>query len=260
MALQLVQWSEVTGRYGVHDLVRDFGRGKLGEEREDGLTEMALGWYVAMADQMDGCVQSNIRIEWARTIAVDSEQSVEEIDAALLAIGLSWFEVEWFNILEGIKWAKLTERAEPAVQLFACGQVFSSLQGKRTKIFLKAGEEALAVAKKVGDRLGEANTLRAIGDVLQFLKQSQDALNRYETAIEIYRQVGDRLGEANTLTAIGYLSANSGRPLEGSRFLEQSLEIYQSIGDRWSQATALPNLAVAYQQSGKVQESWKADY
>ena len=162
VALQLVQWE--TGRYGLHDLVRDFGRGKLGAERENGLTTVALDWYVAMADQMDDFVRSNIRIERARSIAVDSEQSVEEIDATLLKMGLIWFEVEWLNILEGIKWAKLTGRSEAAVKLFADGQSFSGLQGKRTKRFLTSGKEALVAAQKAGDRLGEANTLQAIGD------------------------------------------------------------------------------------------------
>ena len=48
-----------------------------------------------------------------------------------------------------------------------------------------------------------ANTLQAIGDVLQFLDRRSEALEHYQSAIEIFRQVGDRLGEANTLKAIG---------------------------------------------------------
>ena len=70
---------------------------------------------------------------------------------------------------------------------------------------------AIEIYRQVGDRLGEANTLKAIADVLQFKKQTDEALENYARAIEIYRQVGDspslerlrqRLGEANTLYAI----------------------------------------------------------
>ncbi len=44
-----------------------------------------------------------------------------------------------------------------------------------------------------------AGALKAQGDVLQFLDRRDEALENYEQALGIYRQVGDRLGEANTL-------------------------------------------------------------
>ncbi|MDZ8237974.1 MAG: tetratricopeptide repeat protein [Nostoc sp. ChiQUE01a] len=53
--------------------------------------------------------------------------------------------------------------------------------------------------------MGEANTLKAIGDVLQFLKRSEEALQRYESALQFYRDIGDRLGEANVLQEFGKL-------------------------------------------------------
>ena len=114
-------------------------------------------------------------------------------------------------------------------------------------------ETAIEIYRQVGDRLGEANTLIAIGDVLQFLKQSQDALNRYETAIEIYRQVGARLGEANTLKAIGDLEED---PKNGLNRFNQAMQIYQEIGDQYSQARILAtSLAPAYI---KLNQSYQA--
>ena len=52
------------------------------------------------------------------------------------------------------------------------------------------------------------DTLQALGDVLQFLKRSDDAIANYDQALDIYRQVGARLGEANTLKALGRLQAD----------------------------------------------------
>ena len=236
VALQLVQWE--AGRYGLHDLVRDFGRGKLGAERENALTEVALDWYVVMADQMDNFLRCNAEIESTQTVS-----------------GLSWFEIEWLNILEGIRWAKLTERAAVAIKLFTCAQVFAMLQGKRTKRFLTSGKEALAAAQKAGDRLGEANTLRAIGDVLQFLKQSQEALNRYETAIEIYRQVGARLGEANTLKAIGDVLQFLDQRQEALNRYETAIEIYRQVGDRLGEANTLKAIGDVLQFLKQSQEA-----
>ncbi|MGB5900020.1 MAG: tetratricopeptide repeat protein, partial [Geitlerinemataceae cyanobacterium] len=68
---------------------------------------------------------------------------------------------------------------------------------------LERYDTALALYEQVGANLGKANTLRAIGDVLQFLDRREEALERYDTALALYEQVGDNLGKANTLKAIG---------------------------------------------------------
>jgi tetratricopeptide (TPR) repeat protein len=102
---------------------------------------------------------------------------------------------------------------------------------------LERYETAIEIYRQVGDRLGEANTLQAIGDVLQFLDQRQAALERYETAIEIYRQVGARLGEANTLQAIGDLQSDPAVAM--AQYLQPALSIYQQIDNTYSQGRIL---------------------
>ncbi|MDL1897771.1 tetratricopeptide repeat protein, partial [Anaerolineae bacterium CFX7] len=52
---------------------------------------------------------------------------------------------------------------------------------------------------------GEANTRKAIGDVQRFRDDNDAALTSYEQALGLFRDVGDRLGEANTLAAQGQL-------------------------------------------------------
>lgn len=56
----------------------------------------------------------------------------------------------------------------------------------------------------------KANVLQAMGDVLQFRKEMDAALERYEQALGLYCAVGDRLGEANVLAALSRLSLFSG--------------------------------------------------
>jgi tetratricopeptide (TPR) repeat protein len=102
---------------------------------------------------------------------------------------------------------------------------------------LERYETAIEIYRQVGARLGEANTLQAIGDVLQFLDQRQAALERYETAIEIYRQVGARLGEANTLQAIGDLQSDPAVAM--AQYLQPALSIYQQIDNTYSQGRIL---------------------
>ncbi|NJK59694.1 MAG: hypothetical protein HC918_04790 [Oscillatoriales cyanobacterium SM2_1_8] len=81
-----------------------------------------------------------------------------------------------------------------------------------------------------------ANTLRAIGDVLQFLDRRDEALERYEAALQFYRPIGDRLGEANVLCALGNLKAN---PAESMVDFLAAQEIYVAIGDLYSEGRNL---------------------
>ncbi|TVQ12331.1 MAG: hypothetical protein EA368_04175 [Leptolyngbya sp. DLM2.Bin27] len=81
-----------------------------------------------------------------------------------------------------------------------------------------------------------ANTLKAQGDVLQFLKQSREALANYEQALTIYREVGDRLGEANAVQGVGSLQDD---PQQAMGYFLQAQEIFGAIGDRYSQGRNL---------------------
>jgi tetratricopeptide (TPR) repeat protein len=108
---------------------------------------------------------------------------------------------------------------------------------KQSREAVERYDEALGIYRQVGARLGEANTLQAIGDVLQFLKQSREAVERYDEALGIYRQVGARLGEANTLKAIGDVQTDPKLAME--QFLQPALQIYQTIEDVYSQARIL---------------------
>ncbi len=69
-------------------------------------------------------------------------------------------------------------------------------------------EQALGLFRDIGAKLGEANVLKAIGDVQQFRKQLDAALESYQKALGLFRDIGDRLGEANVLKAIGQMNVS----------------------------------------------------
>jgi tetratricopeptide (TPR) repeat protein len=96
------------------------------------------------------------------------------------------------------------------------------------------------------------NTLKAIGDVLQFLKRSDDALSRYDEALTLYEKVGDQLGKANTLRSMGIQLSQQGNYRQAVPLVESALATYRQIGDRYSQANALQVLAVLYQNTGRI--------
>ncbi|MEH2296900.1 tetratricopeptide repeat protein, partial [Nostoc sp.] len=119
---------------------------------------------------------------------------------------------------------------------------------KRSDEALQRYETALSFYRDIGDRLGEANTLRAIGDVLQFLDRRDEALQHYETALSFFRDIGARLGEANTLIAIGDVLQFLKRSDEALQRYETALSFFRDIGDRLGEANIL-------QEFGKLQEN-----
>ena len=101
---------------------------------------------------------------------------------------------------------------------------------------LERYDTALKLYEQVGDNLGKANTLRAIGDVLQFLDRREEALERYDTALKLYEQVGDNLGKANTLKAIGDVALANEQYPEALQHYRQALALVEQIHDLYSTA------------------------
>jgi tetratricopeptide (TPR) repeat protein len=121
---------------------------------------------------------------------------------------------------------------------------------------------ALELFRAVGDRLGEANTLKAIGDVLRFRPDEYDqALAHYGQALELFRAVGDRLGEANVQQALGDLALREARLGEARKHYEAALAIYPAIGARLGEANvqqALGDLALREDRLGEARKHYEA--
>ena len=112
--------------------------------------------------------------------------------------------------------------------------------------------EALTLYRGGGDKGGEANTLRAIGDVQYFQKDTDAARASYAAALSLYRVVGARLGEAHTLAGQGRLALGSGDEDSAKRLLDQALQIYQRIGSRYNIPATIGNYGWALQRQGKI--------
>jgi len=106
-------------------------------------------------------------------------------------------------------------------------------------------EEALPIYREIKDRLGEAHTIKALGDVHMALAEYPQARGRYEEALPIYREIKDRLGEANTLTAFGSLSLAEENYAAARDWFEQASGIYCAIGERHWRTYVAPHLARA---------------
>ncbi|MDX2214859.1 MAG: tetratricopeptide repeat protein [Oculatellaceae cyanobacterium bins.114] len=195
-----------------------------------------------------------LQIEWLyHRVIVDREWQGNE----LWSLAQSWTnayrraEIETLieTLLEQVEAGRVALPAEAEIYYWAGRARFRFYQATEA---LERYEQALAFYREIGARLGEANTLKAIGDVLQFLDRRTEALERYEQALAFYREIGDRLGEANTLQAIG-LAEEDG--VKGLEYCQTAFTLYQQIGDQYSQSRNLIYFTSVVQLKLRQQEA-----
>jgi len=119
---------------------------------------------------------------------------------------------------------------------------------------IESYRQALTLFRAVGDRLGEANTLQAIGDVHNFRKDMDAALDTYQQALTLFRAVGDRLGEANTLQAIGQVH-NFRKDMDAALdTYQQALTLFRAVGSRLGEANVYRELGRIEMQRDQQEE------
>ncbi|MFN0107397.1 MAG: TIR domain-containing protein [Blastocatellia bacterium] len=99
------------------------------------------------------------------------------------------------------------------------------------------------LAKQVGDNLGQANVLKAIGDVQSFRKENDAALASYDDALKLFKQVGDNLGQANVLQAIGDVQSFRDEKDAALASYDDALKLFKQVGSNLGQANVLLEMA-----------------
>ena len=116
-------------------------------------------------------------------------------------------------------------------------------------------ERAIDIYLELGDRLGEANALANLGIVYQWWGRFAEALENYQRALERHRELDNQVSEAITLGNIGILYDAQGQHHEALRYLADSLRKSRDLGDRAGEARALSNMGVVYRRLGQFDES-----
>ena len=116
-------------------------------------------------------------------------------------------------------------------------------------------EQALAIAKEIGDRRGEGAWLGNLGLAYSDLGQVERAIDYYEQALAIAKEIGDRRNEGAWLGNLGLAYAALGQVERVIDYYEQALAIAKEIGDRRGEGAWLGNLGLAYSDLGQVERA-----
>ncbi|RIK28786.1 MAG: hypothetical protein DCC56_15320, partial [Anaerolineae bacterium] len=98
---------------------------------------------------------------------------------------------------------------------------------------------------------------KAIGDVQQFRKENDAALESYNEALKLFKTVGAKLGEANIYYSRGRMLVVTGKPKEGLEELQSAMNVYEEIGAISSQANIYMFLGQVMASSGQKDEAIK---
>ena len=113
-------------------------------------------------------------------------------------------------------------------------------------------EQALSIAREIGNRSGEGAWLGNLGNAYSALGEVDKAIGYYEQALSIARGIGDRHGEETWLGSLGNVYYLLGEVVKTIGYHEQALSIIREIGDRHGEGSWLGNLGIAYHDLGEV--------
>ncbi|WP_448203632.1 tetratricopeptide repeat protein [Azospirillum sp. sgz302134] len=120
---------------------------------------------------------------------------------------------------------------------------------------LLAAEEALAIARQLGDGRLTANAEGRAARILAHQGKPEGALALFQEALGIYESLGDVRSRAVTLGSIAWLKANRGEVEEALALHQEALGVYEELGDVRSRAVTLGDIARLKADRGAVEEA-----
>ncbi|NWG21740.1 MAG: CHAT domain-containing protein, partial [Chloroflexi bacterium] len=183
----MAEWRDEAGyqRFALPEPARRYAEARMDDDALEIYAPKALRHYAAVVAAGDR--------------AITEGQIVE---------GRLWITLEQPNLAQFLEWGydreagidQISQAARATAQL---GNYWTTIAARGREETRKQLQRALSAARRIGDRLGEANVRKAIGDVQQFRKETDAALASYQQALALFREIGDWLGEANVRKAIG---------------------------------------------------------
>jgi tetratricopeptide (TPR) repeat protein len=226
------------GRYGLHDLLRDFADARLTPDERHTAQQRHAESYLNLCWTMDRLYKQGG-------------------DNVLSALAL--FDAEFPHIRAGQAWSvSLAPTNDAAARLCnyypdAAPDILALRLHRREWIHWL--QSALATARKLGNKQAEGRHLGNLGLAHRSLGEVRQAIDYFERALAIAREIGDRRGEGYRLGNLGLAYVALGEVRQAIDYFEQSLAIAREIGDRKSEGNALGNLGIAYAILGEVQNA-----
>jgi predicted ATPase len=183
--------------------------------------------------------------------AYGSEEALDALDMHGGMAHRQALALERENILAACERALGRGDGETAVATFEAAWSVLALKGPFPPA-VELGKHVLDLRLGPADR-GRAACLLA--EALQSAGRLEEALPNYQEAIALAREVGDRRREGIALASLGVLNGVRGRVEEGAVALEMALGLAREDGNRCREGITLGNLATLHSNQGRMEEA-----
>ncbi|HEV8483041.1 MAG TPA: tetratricopeptide repeat protein [Blastocatellia bacterium] len=111
-------------------------------------------------------------------------------------------------------------------------------------------QRLLKVSDELGEKAGSASALESIGQIYSLQRDYPQALAYYEKGLKLAEEVGHKRVMASLLKSIGLDAFRQGRYPEALRYYEQGLKHAEEAGDLRQVSVALNNIGIVYDYEG----------
>lgn len=259
------------GRYGSHELLRQFGEAKLEASGEaDATRERHLAFYRELAETAEPHLAGESPGEWLRRLTAESDnlraalswalETGRSEDALRMAAALARFWNLRGHLTEGRQWLdqalERVEEAELATQAKALHQAgeLAWRQGDYASTE-ECQRESLFRYRQLADQSGISQALVGLGRVAHEQGRLDEAEQLFTESLEIERSVGNGRGTAVALGNLGEVMLEQGDPQGARDYLQQSLDILRELGDRSAECNVLNNLGYVASVQGEIEDA-----
>jgi tetratricopeptide (TPR) repeat protein/transcriptional regulator with XRE-family HTH domain len=236
------------GRYALHDLLREHARALAAADDpadRDAAAGRVLDYYLytalAAGRHFDPPASTYRQ--------PPGNPPAHAPDMSTLGQSAAWLEAERANLHAAADYAATHGRSRHAVAIPAAISGFLAIRGHWDQS-AALHHSALAVARRAGDRHGEADTLCTLGGLQREMGDFAAAAASLAQALALHRDAGDQPGQAFALDQTGFLNAVSGDYPAAVASYQQALVLARSAGDRRGEAWTFNGLGLVQQLTG----------
>jgi len=238
-----------TGRYQLHDLLREHARalaaaGDSGES--DQVTGRLMDYYAHTATAAGVHIPTTAAV-LDRQPPVPAPAHAPELSTHASAAG--WLQAERPNLHAAVDYAAASGQRVHAAAISAAVGEFLRHEGHWDQA-AHLHRSTLAVARRAGDRAGQAVALDELGLLAWLTGDYSAAAASLARAVALHGDLDDRQRQAYTLNHLGFVQALTGDYRASVASHLQALSLARDLGDNGGEAGALVYLGYAQQITG----------
>ena len=258
-----------TGRYEIHELLRQYGDEKLAESAEaDTIHQRHLEYHLALAEHSREAISGQRQAYWLHCLGVESDNLRAALDWCLasgnvqtglrLAVCLRSFWVQRC-LREGRDWLKRLLAAAPQPTLErATGLQILGVIAYNLGDYACAStvlEESLALFEAQGDLPAIADTTFRLAWPLMALGDLACSRRLLQRSLELYQDLSKPEQAAYVILWMGELARAEGDLARARELHEQSVALHRRLENKIRLSQALPNLGLVLIHFGELDRS-----